>query len=174
MSNADSEIAFGLQQKIKNNELTRRGIFADNVRILAEIKEKEYYKILLGDSEATWAGFLADTEIFYTRNQIKSMLMINSTYGEKLQLAPSEYLALPQSRLIDIVPVVTKETWEDWKPKIELLTSKDWKIEVRKAKGQITEEDEEHEHEYEGYQICKACGAKHKTSTVEAMKKGDK
>jgi hypothetical protein len=159
-------VAFDLQRRIISNERARRHILAENAQLLTELKDKGLYKVLMDKDNGTWAGFLADPEILYSRNEIHSMVKLYNTYTKKLGLKPEDYFDLPHSRLLDIVPVVTLETWEDWYSKIQTLTARDWRMEVREAKGLITEETEDHEHNYQDYKICKDCGAKHKAESV--------
>jgi ABC-type nickel/cobalt efflux system permease component RcnA len=69
--------------------------------------------------------------------------------------------------LYDILPVLTKQNYAEWLAAAVSLTGRDWNIEIRKAKGQINEEDETHTHDDVLYEICRTCGRRHKITKNE-------
>lgn len=152
--------AFELHKKITQNEAQRRELFTRNLLNLAEMHNKGLYKAYLGDEEAEWSGYLSEIEVFYTRNQVKDYLRIHKKFVEELGLSTDSFIHIPKGRLIDLIPIVTADNFQEWYYKAVVLTTKDWKIEIRKAKGVISEEDE-HEHDYKTYDICRICGEKH-------------
>ena len=164
MDEERGKAGFDLHEQIKANEQSRRRLLAWNAQFLTEIFQERYFKEILGDSAATWKAYLSQIEVFYSRSTANSLLRIYKKLTLKLKIIPDQYTDLPLSRLIDILSIVTNENAEDWFFKARTLLSKDWKIEVRKAKGRITEEDE-HEHKYEQYKICEICGQKHKETS---------
>lgn len=158
--------AFELHKIISEAEIERRHLYAKIMYNLAEMHEKGLYKEFLGDESAEWAGYLAEIEVYFTRNQVKDFLRIHKRYTKEMGFAVLTYIEVPRSRLIDILPFVDSFHFLEWVEKAKVLTSKDWKIEVRQAKGLLTEE-EEHECDMVGYEICSLCGKKHKKRDEE-------
>jgi hypothetical protein len=155
------EQAFELDQKIKTNELQRRTLLAENARLLSTVFDKKLYKEILGFEDGEWAGYLSDVEVFYSRNEVNSYIRVYKKLTGELGLDPENWVQFPITRLADVLPILTAENAEDWFSKIGVLTSRDWAIELGKAKGKITEEDE-HKHQMIDYRICKVCGKKEK------------
>jgi hypothetical protein len=155
------ENAFKLHSDIVKNEHLRRALLVDNIRMLHEVFDKKYYKDILGNKEGQWAGYLADLEIFYSRNEVYKYIKIYKYLTQKLNVEPSKWLEIPLTRLSQCLSHLTQDNYEEWFTKANVLTPKDWKIETRKAKGFITEDDE-HEHIMEQFEVCKVCGAKHR------------
>ena len=160
MTNIDK--AFEVQTIIQANEKKRRELFMQNALLLSGIKHKKLYKELLGDVEATWAAFLSQTEIFYSRAQIDRMIKVYTQLTIELNIPPKKYDDVPQSRLLNILTLISKETAEEWFERAKILTGKDWNISMREAKGLVTEEDKGHKHNDDHYLICKDCGSKRK------------
>jgi len=159
MNEKRGEIAWKLDQHIKDNELKRRTLLIENAKHLSTIYEEGYYKELLGFEDGEWAGYLGDLEVFYSRNKVNSYVTVYRKLTGELELRPEEWVHIPMTRLTDIIPILTKDNIDEWLSKAGVLTSKDWRIELRKAKGQITEEDE-HVHDDIDYSICRVCGRK--------------
>lgn len=160
------EKAFTLHKNIQTNERNRRLLLVENISLLIEMLDNKYYQDILGDEEGEWAGYLADLEIFYSRNQVYTYIKIYKELTQNLGVQPGKWLDIPITRLSECLPFLTKKNYEDWFSKASVLTGRDWQIEIRIAKGEITEEDE-HKHDNIFYKICKLCGAKHKLSSEE-------
>lgn len=156
--------AFEIHQKIQENEKYRRLLLAKNTELLNEVFEKEYFKDLLGDDEAEWAGYLGEMELFYSRNQIHTYTRIYRKLTLELGVPADIWVEAPISRLYDILPVLTKQNYDEWLAAAVSLTGRDWNIEVRKAKGLINEETDKHVHEDVLYEICRTCGRRHKVN----------
>lgn len=154
-------VAFEIDTRIKDRENKRRILLAENAKDLATILEQKYYKELLGDEDAPWAGYLSDLQVFYSRNEIDCLIRVYKKLSGKLNIPKEAWIEVPISRLIDILPLVDEKNYEKWFVKGLTLTTRDWNIEVRHAKGKVTEEDE-HEHRNQTYEICKVCGKKAK------------
>ncbi len=169
-----AEVAFTFHKKIMANEKKRRELFAENASILTLVFDKEYFKTILGDEEASWAAYLGEIEVFYTRNEVDTIIRIHKKFVKELHILAPEFSDIPHSRLLDMIPFVLTSTYLEWFAKARVLTGRDWLIEIRKEKGLLTEE-EEHEHSMEIYEICSKCGKKHKvTLTHNELKKDDK
>jgi hypothetical protein len=152
--------AFELHNGIRENEIMRRALFAQNAQLLNQMQETKLYREFLGDPEAEWNAYLSETEIYYSRNQVYEMIRIVKKFTE--ELGETNYWDVPRSRLIELLPIVNKENVEEWIEKARVLIPSDWKIEVRQAKGLVTED--ECSHDYQTYEICKVCGQKHQLS----------
>lgn len=150
--------AFELNEKIKSNEFLRRALFSENIKLLNQIQEKELYKEVLGDENGEWAGFLGQIEVFYSRSRVNDMIRVYKKYSPLIDL--KEIIDIPQTRLIEMIPIITSENKDDWFSKARTLTSRDFLIELRKEKGLQVED--ECKHKYQEYEICKICGEKHK------------
>lgn len=159
MDEHTGEHAFKLHESIVQNGRIRRGLLYTVAADLKEMKDSGLYKSILGDDKADFKAYLSQIEVYYSRAKIHTLLRIFTRFTEVLNVYPIEYDDIPQSRLIDILPIVTKENYKEWLSKARVLLSKDWKIEVRTAKGQMTEEDD-HTHDFETYERCKICGGK--------------
>ncbi len=155
------ERAFKLHLQVTKSEVMRRDLLYKAVAYLNEIREEKLYKEILGDEDADFSAYLAQIEVFYTKARIHALNRIFKHLSMGLEIDSSRYNDIPPSRLVDILPIITKETAEEWFSKARTLTPRDWRIETRKAKGRITEEDD-HDHDYQTYDVCTICGAKHK------------
>lgn len=160
------KIAFDIHKQIELNERSRRLLLAENARLLSDILDNEYYKELLGDEEGQWAGYLGQLELFYTRNQVYTYARVYKKLTQELGVDPSVWVDVPITRLSDCLPVITASNYPDWFASAVSLTARDWKIQLEKAKGKITEEDE-HEHNNVIYEICKICGKRHQLTASE-------
>lgn len=166
MNEARGKIAWELHQEIIKNETNRRELMAKNAELLSKIYDHSYYHELLGDENAQWSGYLGEIQIFYSRSKVHNLVTIYKRLTEKLGIIAELWAQIPTSRLIDILPFVTKESAEEWFTKALTLTGRDWLIETRKAKGLITLEDE-HKHKFTTYEMCSICGMKQHTHQVE-------
>ncbi len=153
--------AFALHSKIVANEKKRRELMAENARNLNEMYTKHLYQDMLADGEGEWAGYLSDIEIYYTRSKVHSLTTCYRRLTEKLGIHQDVWAQVPLTRLMDILPAITEENYLDWFSKALTLTTRDWIIEMRAAKGLLTEEDE-HEHNMIEYAQCTKCGRKEK------------
>jgi hypothetical protein len=155
--------AFLIHTAIVNNEKLRRELIAQNAKFLHDMQEDNLYKAILGDGvEGEWAGYLADLSLYYTRSKVFALTTLYKRLTVKLGIKEDVWAHVPLTRLMDALPVITAENWQTWFEKALVLTTKDWNIELRQAKGLPTEEDEAHEHNMDTYQICKTCGKREK------------
>lgn len=161
MNEERGKIAFEIDQRIKERENKRRILLSENAEDLNTILTEKYYRELLGDEEGEWAGYLSDIGVFYSRNQVDVLTRIYKKLSVKLDIPKEAWIEVPLTRLVDLLPLVDEKNYEKWLSKALVLTTRDWNIEVRHAKGKTTEEDE-HEHQNQTYEICKKCGKKSK------------
>lgn len=160
MNEARGKKAWELNEEIKNNEEQRRVLLARNAVLLSEILDKKYYKELLGFEDAEWSGYLADLDIYYTRNQINTYVRIHNKLTRELKIDPEDWIRIPVTRLGECLPFITRENYEEWFSKASMCISSDWRIELDRAKGKEIEDD--HKHDMVNYEICRICGEKHK------------
>lgn len=164
MNEERGKIAFEIDTRIKERENKRRILLAENAEDLNIILSEKYYKELLGDDEGQWAGYLSNIEVFYSRNKVDVLTRIYKKLSLKLDIPKEAWIEVPIQRLTELLPVVDEKNYVQWLSKALELTTRDWNIEIRHAKGQVTEEDE-HEHKNQTYEICKVCGKKAKLHT---------
>lgn len=161
-TNARAEAAFSTHRQIEANEKLRRQLLVDNASLLVDMLDKDYYKDILGDETAPWSGYLGQIEIYYSRYQIDSYVRVYKKLVGKLGIPAKAWMDIPITRLTDCLKLIDATNYEDWFSNALVLTSKDWTIKVRDAKGLVTEETEGHEHNMEQYEICTQCGLKQK------------
>lgn len=164
------EEAWSVDNKIKANELQRRHLLAVNAELLDYMYEKGLFKEMLGDEQGEWAGYLSDLSIFYSRNQVETYRRIAKKM-KRLGIEGTEWVEVPITRLADILPLLTEDNYEEWFTNAKVLTTRDWNIVLRQAKGKLTEE-EDHEHDNILYEICRKCGRKHKVHDTEESTEG--
>lgn len=161
-SNPRAEEAFSTHRQIEANEKMRRQLLVDNAALLVDMLDKEYYKDILGDEDAPWAGYLGQLEVYYSRFQVDAYVRVYKKLTLKLGIPSKVWADIPITRLADCLKLVDETNYEDWFTNALILTAKDWNIKVREAKGLVTEETEGHEHDMIEYDICKQCGLKQK------------
>ena len=160
----DGEHGFALHEEIKANELKRRELLVANINLLNDMRDKNFYRAVLGDEQGTWDQYLAQLEVTYSKNEIYTYGRIYDYFVKQKGINLSEILTIPKSRLYDIA-VLNPEHVKDWLIKADTLISLDWNHEIREAKGLATEDDG-HNHEMETFMICKVCGVKEKHNHV--------
>lgn len=169
--------AFELDQRIKQNENNRRISFAENAELLYEMFKEGYYKEVLGTDDGEWAGYLSDLEVFYTRNQVDNLLRVYKKLSLDLNIPKEAWVEVPLQRLADSLLLFNSENYMDWFTKALTLTTEDWNIELRTAKGK-TLPDDGHRHKYVPYEACSQCGKRHRLTftpdgKVEMLHPGD-
>lgn len=137
----------------------RRKLLATNAAALAQMHEEGLYREMLGDPDGQWAGYLGEINIFYTRNQVDSFIKVYRKFTKELKIPAEAWVEVPITRLVDVLPIVTKDNWEELLVKGKTLTTRDWTIETRQLKGLLTEEEHD-KHDDNFYRICKQCGRK--------------
>jgi hypothetical protein len=163
--------AWALHQSIIDNEVSRRQLFATNISLLAELKDKQLYRAILGDETAEFHAYLGQLEVFYSRNQIRNYLVINDKFINGLKMTWKHIDDIPISRLFDIVSIVDDDNVDDWLTKARTLTTQDWKNELNEVRGKPTTDKCYHPKEkLVDYQICSECGFKYRGIHKELKK----
>lgn len=156
-----SKQAFELYKSIQDIEYSRRLNYLKIANYFLTLQETTWYKFILGDDNATWATFLAQPEILYSRNQIYEMGRVYKHFVVNLGIAIQDLGKVDFQRLIKMIPHTDKNNIEEWLKKGELLSPQDFKNEIREIKGILTTEDCKHQDKHQ-YDICVSCGFKQK------------
>lgn len=157
------EEGFNIHRQVVKREKERRVLFLENVKDISYIYDKQLYKDILGSEEATWSGYLAEIEIYYSRNEVISWINIRKKLTIELNINPAEYVYVPISRLTDIANIAKDTTQAiDLIGHAKLLNPLDWKNILAELKGQPTSET--CKHNYKLYRICKVYGLKHQVT----------
>lgn len=156
------ERAHKLHTGVVENEKLKRALVADSAKKLYSILSDKLYKEILGDDNGQFVSYLADTSIYYTRNQVINLINVYKKFELDLDIPLIDILDIPLSRLIDILPVKFKNK-DDC---LELLSyartniPRDWNITIREKKGLITADT--CKHTFKSFEICSICGDRHK------------
>lgn len=161
MDETKAQLAYSIHEGIIENEKIRRLLTHKNAELLSQMKDEKLYQIILGDENSDWAGYLGQIDLYYTRAQVYDLIRIYNAITKQLEVNADELIMIPKTRLIELLPILTKQNYKEWLAKAQTLLSKDFRIELRKHKGLLTEDDE-HTHELTTYEQCNLCGHKHK------------
>ncbi len=163
MNEDNSKKAFEVHSEIVQNEKMRRVLLAKNSQLLSEMLQDDNFRLILGDESAPWSAYLGQIETYYSRSKANALIRV---FRKMHSISPESvvmYADIPTTRMTEILPILDIQNCAEWLEKARTLVRKDWDIEVRKAKGKITQEDE-HEHEMISYQQCEKCGLKIKAN----------
>jgi hypothetical protein len=155
----EGELAFKTHQQIIKNELARREFLGTNIYLLKQMKDKGFYKAILGDENADWVDYLGQIEVFYSRNNVYNLMRIYDKFIIDFGLEYSVIADIPKSRLVTLLSVITKDNVHNLLDKARVLTSRDFSDEIKELKGLPTTDN--CKHEYKQLEVCKHCGEKH-------------
>ena len=162
MNKEHSNEAFQRHQNICEREKQRKLLLIENIVDLVSMYNSEDYKLILGDENSPWSGYLGQIEIFYSRAKVERWRKIWKQLISKWDFTPEELFEVPETRLEDICSIgVSKVHISELLEQAKQLTAHDWKIIVDKAKGKVTSEDCKHE-DSKTFKICSKCGFKEK------------
>lgn len=150
-----------LNESIVRNELKRRELLVENIDALSEILDTQLYKVILGDENADWSGYLAQLDVFYTRAEVNRFIKIKRKLQGEFGFNLKDLLDIPVTRLEDVASFAqSKEAAEKLLDIARVATSQDWKEEISSVRGKpIVTRDDGHTHEFQ--KVCKICGEKH-------------
>jgi hypothetical protein len=176
MKEINGERAFARHQKIADRELERRALFLENVRDLVEMFESEDFKAILGfDPPPTWAGYLGQIEVFYSRAQVERWRKV-WTFCKTNNIDLLDVVEAPESRIEDISRIkgLNREEYAELITKAKLLTSRDWKDTIAPFLGKVTTDECMHPHP-KVYIECTTCGNRTKQEVdMEQLKNAGK
>lgn len=158
--------AFNLSQKVANNELERRRLFLENIKILREIRDEELYKDILGDEHGKWAGYLGDVEVYYSRWQVQRWIFILERLVDGFGLDPSTFFDIPESRLEEIAQHANSSNATFLVDSARTLIPQAWRDTIAELKGKPTSEI--CHHNYQVYEICRVCGSRHQVDETNS------
>lgn len=156
----EGENGFNLHQQIAANELLRRRLLGNNIKLLSIMKDKKLYKAVLGDEKAEWIAYLGQVETFYSRNEIYNLMRVYDKFVVDLGYEYATISDIPISRLIALLPIINDDRLkEELLEQARMLTSRDFNDVIRAYKGLPT--TNECTHEYKKFESCKHCGERH-------------
>lgn len=156
----DSTKAFSVCKKLKDNIKKIRSLVIENIPLFEEVFNNEYYKVDMGDEEATWSSFLGQPEILYPRSSVASWFRIKKTLYDEFKIPFEKFSEVKLSKLV-IIALYAK----DKKHAEELIASamtllpNEWKDLENSLKGKPISDDG-HIHQFLRYEVCKICGMK--------------
>lgn len=156
-----SEKAYQLNDKVVANERERRRLFFENISLLEEILQGHLYKYIV-DEDASWASYLGELDVFYTRSEVVRWLRIKGRLVNDFGFKIDELLSVPATKLEAIVGVAKDAA--DAKVLLEMAgvaKGKDWRNEIKLRQGKHLPDDG-HPHDFVDFKQCKVCGEKHK------------
>lgn len=119
-------------------------------------KHKLYKKL---DFES-FSEYAASPEISVSRSYAYKLSKYWEVFVLELEMDKEELENLDATKLMYVLPVINKENKEEWMCKVEALSVKDLRIEVKEAKTGIRPED--CEHNWYHRRFCKSCGVSEK------------
>jgi len=156
----NSEKAFSVCQKIKENEKIIRDKTIENIPLYKECFLNEYYKVDLGDENASWNMFLGLPEVTRPRAQIRSWFVIMNNLVDKFGFSLEELMGVKLSKL-EIIAIYAKDKKEAEKliNDAKILAPSEWKDIENELRGKPTSDDG-HKHDFKRFKQCKICGLK--------------
>src|SRR3990167_4288092 len=138
--------AFNRHQDIAKREQMRRSLFLDNIRDLIKIFDGQEYKVILGnDPPPTWAGYLGQVEVYYTRTQIERWRKIFKVLCEQFKINELDLIEVPESRLGDISSIaINQDDAKELLAQAITCISQDWKDIVANKKGKPSSDECDH------------------------------
>lgn len=97
---------------------------------LKEIRDDRLHEVL---GSETFLGYLGG--LHFSQASGYNAIRIYERYSEQFQLSAKIITEIPQRRLIDMLPVITKKNKDEWLEKAKVLSSSDLKIEIDEASG---------------------------------------
>ena len=120
-------------------------------RLLEYIHKEKLYKDYSSDVK-TWSQFIRSVNLGFGVSQADHLRRISRTFEPYLDGRNVKF-----TRLLDILPVATKENIPDLLDAAEQLPASGWNDAVRELKGQVTTDECEHD-ECSLFKKCKKCG----------------
>ena len=97
---------------------------------LKEIRDDRLHELLGSETFLSYLGGL-----HFSQSSGYNAIRIYERYSEKLQLSDKIITDIPQRRLVDMLPVITKKNKDEWLEKAKALSSSDLRIEINEARG---------------------------------------
>ena len=153
------EDAFNEHQRLVILEKDRRCFLLNIAAILFNMKERQWYKDILGDEDAKWSAYLSQVELMFSRHHVKYLIGIYHYFILQREISIDEVANYPFSRLTDIIKFANSDEKVDMMLEVALVaTPQDWRDTVKEVQGKTTSED--CEHLFADIKICEHCGKK--------------
>lgn len=121
-----------LHNQVIANEKERRVLLAKNAELLERI-----YRIL--GTKKKWKLYLAEIEVWYTRNKAYSLVTIYTRLTKNLGIHQDVWAQVTLTRLMDVLPVIDGDNYADWFSKALTLTIHNWRERIQEAKATMLE-----------------------------------
>jgi hypothetical protein len=152
--------AWALHNGIVENEMKRRGLLLDSMKLIHELHNSGLYRAVLGDEDAPWSAYLSQHEVFYSASKVYTMDKVYQKFVKELEVSTDKISDIPVTKLSQLLKIVTKENVDEWIIKARELTTHDFEDEVRVAMGK--ESYLTCPHNFANYEICAKCGFRHR------------
>lgn len=155
----DGELGFKLMEDLKKTITLQRMGFLAMIENLETIFDKQLYKDILGDEEASWVALLGQVEVYIPR----SVVIQHIRAKKRLKELGFEYRNMhqvPAERILRIAREAKDEKHaEELYGMAKTLLNREWNDEMNKLKGRPSIDDG-HEHKLKTYKQCEVCGMK--------------
>lgn len=106
--------------------------FLELAKVLKENRDRKYWETLGYD---TFEAYIANPDIGFERSTIYNLIAIYERFVLEYDVQPAGLAKTYYSKLTEILPVVTKDNYEEWLTKAETLSRSDLREEVRSHQG---------------------------------------
>ena len=162
MSNEEqkAEKSFKVCSELKENTRIIRELTIKNIPLFEEILNNEYFKIDLGDEDATWSAFLGQPDVMYSRSNVNTWIKIKKKLVDEYGMKLEDFWGIKLSKL-EIIAMYSRDIEHAQKliKEAKVLLPSDWKDLANSLMGKPVSDDG-HLHEYCKFEQCKKCGHK--------------
>src|SRR5574343_998321 len=130
---ADAQKAFDLEQQVKAVKSQVQGSYLELGRLLKEVRDNDYYKLLGFDTVSEW---LSSPDIAISRKWAASAIRVYELYILKLGKKPEEIQNIDYTKLVSLSGLIEKhpEEAEEWIDKASTLRRIDLQSEIKVKK----------------------------------------
>lgn len=160
MTEQETQKAFDTCKQLKTNIKLIREKQVENIPLLEEIFLHEWYKVDMGDEEASWTSFLGQPEVTIPRSHVQNWLVIKRNLSDAFGIPLEEISDVKISKLYLIaLHAASRDEAEDLISKARTLLPGEWRDIENKLKGKH-ESNDGHAHDFKHLLQCKVCGLK--------------
>ena len=154
----DTTKVFEAYQRLQSLQGASRGVDLELAKELSELKKDENYRIIMGDTEASWKAFLCQPEINLHVAKADRLVKIYQKYIQELGLSTEDIYGVDSNILVRLASVVTKDNVGEWIEKAKNLSRADVYREIKF--GAIDEMKCEHNYTRKIVCTCVKCGTR--------------
>jgi tRNA1(Val) A37 N6-methylase TrmN6 len=127
------QAALAMEEQVKSLKHGIQGRYLELGRLLKEMRDNQYYKVLGFNTESEW---LSSPDISIARSWASSAITVYDLYVVKLGKTPEELQGIDYTKLASIAPTVKKhpEDAQEWIDKASLLRRIDLQSELKVKK----------------------------------------